>query len=127
MLVICFLLLGRPIDVLAAEAGAAPQESEGGGTNPDGRSGDRPETIFKPINLSDQNFPLLSQYFPNITLAEPSTKKMDVGADKLVEETKHAVLQGINVTELYLYRGDFNLNNSLLVFQVKLIQPKVEE
>lgn len=126
-LVLYISFLGRPIAVLASDTGASSPEPDGGAVDTETRPASPREATFKPINLSDQNFPLLSQSFPNISIAVTSSKRTDQGADKLLEETRLTVLQGINVTELYLYKGDFNLNNSLLVFQVKLVRPKGEE
>lgn len=45
----------------------------------------------------------------------------------MIEETRNTILQGVNVTELYLRKGGFNLNNTLLVFQVKLLMAKNDD
>lgn len=37
------------------------------------------------------------------------------------------MLQGVNTTELFLRQGGFNLNNTLLAFQVKLFMPKADD
>ena len=50
-------------------------------------------TKFNPINLSDQNIPLLSQTFKNITLEEFNFQKLhDNGTYKVIEETRNTLL-----------------------------------
>lgn len=94
ILFVCFYLLCSPVQAVAQDR--APEQKEdaaGGGADTRSPSPGRPRTAFSPINLSDQNFPLLSQSFQNISLDEYTTKHLaDNGAGRVVEETKRTVL-----------------------------------
>ena len=46
---------------------------------------------------------------------------------KVIEEIRSTLLESLNTSELYERKGGFNLNNSLLVFQVKLAMPKLDD